>query len=169
VQDGSVSDLPSYPSDASEREAAVPPETAAHDLAGWWPRVGAYLLDGLLLFLPLTLIFGILFALDPSDDSAAWAWLGIGYIVSIAVPFAYFTIMHGGERGQTYGKRALGIRVVDDKGGSLGYGRAFGRYALMFVFGLFFVPILLDLLWPLWDEKNQALHDKVVSSLVVRA
>jgi uncharacterized RDD family membrane protein YckC len=169
VQDGGVSDLPSYPSEASEREAAVAPETSDRDLAGWWPRVGAYLLDSILLFLPLTVIFLVLFALDPGDDSAAWSALGIGYFVSLAVPFAYFTVMQGGERGQTYGKRALGIRVVDDNGGSIGYGRAFGRYALMFVFGLFFVPILLDFLWPLWDDKNQALHDKVVSSYVVRA
>jgi uncharacterized RDD family membrane protein YckC len=27
----------------------------------------------------------------------------------------------------------------------------------------------LDYLWPLWDTKNQALHDKVVGSIVVRA
>jgi uncharacterized RDD family membrane protein YckC len=28
---------------------------------------------------------------------------------------------------------------------------------------------LLDLLWPLWDERNQTLHDKIVKSYVVRA
>ena len=28
---------------------------------------------------------------------------------------------------------------------------------------------LIDVLWPLWDEKKQALHDKVVSSVVLRA
>ena len=90
-------------------------------------------------------------------------------MATLILPFVYFTFMHGRERGQTYGKRALGIRVVNGEGGSIGYGRAFGRYGIMFLFGFLFLPILLDYLWPLWDRKNQALHDKVVSSFVVRA
>ena len=28
---------------------------------------------------------------------------------------------------------------------------------------------LLNVLWPLWDDKNQALHDKVAKTNVVRA
>jgi uncharacterized RDD family membrane protein YckC len=28
---------------------------------------------------------------------------------------------------------------------------------------------LLDVLWPLWDERRQALHDKIASSVVVRS
>ena len=38
-----------------------------------------------------------------------------------------------------------------------------------FIGGLFFIPPLLDLLWPIWDESNRALHDMVVNSHVVRA
>jgi hypothetical protein len=33
---------------------------------------------------------------------------------------------------------------------------------------LFNLPILVDYLWPLWDSKNQALHDKIVKSRVIR-
>ena len=57
----------------------------------------------------------------------------------------------------------------DSAGGSIGYGRAFGRYAITFVFSIFVLPIVLDYLWPLWDGKNQALHDRVVGSVVVKA
>ena len=86
------------------------------------------------------------------------------------LPFVYFTFFHGDARGQTPGKRALGIRVATDESGrSIGYGRAFGRYAITFVFGIFILPVVLDYLWPLWDSKNQALHDKVVGSVVFRA
>ena len=59
--------------------------------------------------------------------------------------------------------------MVDDHGGSIGYGRSFGRYAITFLFAIFILPVLLDYLWPLWDPKNQALHDKVAGSFVVRA
>ena len=34
--------------------------------------------------------------------------------------------------------------------------------------GFFFIPTLLDWLWPLWDDENRALHDMLVSSHVVR-
>jgi uncharacterized RDD family membrane protein YckC len=38
-------------------------------------------------------------------------------------------------------------------------------FALSMLAGLFF---LLDVLWPLWDRRNQALHDKAAGTYVVR-
>ena len=53
------------------------------------------------------------------------------------LPFVYYTVMHGRASGQTLGKKWLGIAVEEDSaGGSIGYGRAFGRYAIIFVFAL---------------------------------
>jgi uncharacterized RDD family membrane protein YckC len=164
-----VTELPSYPEEAAEREALAAPTTGEAAYASWLSRVGAYLLDTLILLIPLAIILGVIFAID-DDSSGAWAVLGIAYVVTLLLPFVYFTVLHGNERGQTYGKRAAKIRVISEQtGGSIGYGRAFGRYGIMVVFGFFFLPIVLDYLWPLWDSKNQALHDKVVGSIVVRA
>jgi uncharacterized RDD family membrane protein YckC len=164
-----VSDLPSYPQDAAQREAAMTAEVD-RDYASWLSRAGAYLLDVLILALPLIVLIVIVVAADPGDTSAAWAALGLAYIATLVLPFVYFTVLHGNERGQSYGKRAAGIRVVDERtGGSIGYGRAFGRYGIIVLLGLFILPVLIDYLWPLWDAKNQALHDKVVSSVVVKA
>ena len=159
-----MSDLPSYPQDAAEREAAQGPPEAAVAYSGWWRRVGAYILDSLIIFVPLVVLIAVAVAVD------VWAIVLLGYLGTLVVPFVYFTYFHGGAGGQTPGKRMLGIRVVSDETGqTIGYGRAFGRYAITVVFSLFFIPLLLDYLWPLWDTKNQALHDKVVSSVVVRA
>ena len=33
--------------------------------------------------------------------------------------------------------------------------------------GIYFIVFLLDYLWPLWDDKRQALHDKVAATQVV--
>ena len=124
----------------------------------------------LILALPLIVFFAIIFAVDPGDTSAAWGAVVLAYLASLVLPFIDFTVLHGNERGQTYGKQAAGIRVVDQQTGkSIGYGRAFGRYAIIVVFGLILLPLLLDYLWPLWDDKNQAWHDKVVGSVVVKA
>jgi uncharacterized RDD family membrane protein YckC len=165
-----VSDLPTYPNDAAEREAVIPADGADRAYATWLSRVGAYLLDVLILALPLIVFFAIIFAVDPGDTAAAWGALVLAYLASLVLPFIYFTVLHGNERGQTYGKRAAGIRVVDERTGeSIGYGRAFGRYGIIVVFGLILIPLLLDYLWPIWDRKSQAWHDKVVGSVVVRA
>jgi uncharacterized RDD family membrane protein YckC len=128
-------------------------------------------LDALVIAVPLIAIVVIaLLAGNPEDDDdSSWGVIGIAYLLTIVAPFVYFTVMHGRESGQTLGKRWLGIRVADDSTAkSIGYGRAFGRYAISFVFGLFFIPLILDYLWPLWDRKHQALHDKVVGSVVVK-
>lgn len=165
-----MSDLPSYPNDAAQREAAAGPPGVRSDYASWGRRVGAYLLDALVIAVPFIVIIVIaLLAGDPEEDDSTWGIIGIAYLLTIVAPFIYFTVMHGRESGQTLGKRWVGIRVADDSTGrSIGYGRAFGRYAITFVFWLIVIPAILDYLWPLWDRKKQALHDKVVGSVVVR-
>ncbi|HKI24365.1 MAG TPA: RDD family protein [Gaiellaceae bacterium] len=166
-----MSDLPTYPAEAAEREAAAT-SVQARDYSSWGRRVGAYLLDTLVLVVPLIVIVIIALAAgNPEDeDDNSWAAIGIAYLLTLLLPFVYYTAMHGRANGQTLGKKWLGIAVKEDSaGGSIGYGRAFGRYAIIFVLALFILPILLDYLWPLWDRKNQALHDKVVGSVVVRA
>src|SRR4051794_27311465 len=82
--------------------------------AGFWIRVGAYLVDGAILVL-------VQFALQRG--------LGfVGYVLSIAVTLGYFAYFEGGPSGQTVGKRAFGIRVVDlVSGGPIGPGRALLR------------------------------------------
>jgi uncharacterized RDD family membrane protein YckC len=159
-----VSDLPSYPQDAAEREAAAAPPGGERRYASWGARLGAYLIDTAILVIPLVVLIVVFVATD------LWAGVLFAYLGFLVIPFVYFTYFHGEPSGQTPGKRAVGIRVVSDETGNrIGYGRAFGRYAITVVFGLFFIPWLLDYLWPLWDTKKQALHDKVVGSVVVRA
>jgi uncharacterized RDD family membrane protein YckC len=71
--------------------------------------------------------------------------------------------------GQTLGKMALGVRVVQAADGErVGYGRALARVACVWVLGLFVVPLLLAYLWPLWDERNQTLYNKLVDTAVVK-
>lgn len=102
-----MSDLPTYPQDAAEREAAAGPPDVRADYASWGRRLGAYLLDTLVLVLPLIAVIVIALALgDPGDENdAAWAVVGFAYLAWILLPFLYFTLLHGRESGQTLGKR----------------------------------------------------------------
>ena len=128
--------------------------------ASWGSRVWAATLDGIFNFL-LLIPVSILFALVRSDLST---WAGI------VLSLVYFTLGHGGASGQTWGKKIAGIRVVHESGTPLGYVRAFIRWAVAIGLTLLLIiPNLIDVLWPLWDAKRQALRDKAVGSIVIRA
>ena len=71
-------------------------------------------------------------------------------------------------RGQTPGKRLVGLRVLRSNGRGQGFGTSLMRDTLGK--GLaFIVPFgnLVNYLWPLWDSRRQALHDKLLSTQVV--
>ena len=161
------------PVDPEARAATAPPP-----LASWWARAGAIVIDSLLMSIVLVVAvvcFVVAFVRRDEGEPAGplWALSVFFFIAYLVIPFLYFSILNGNERGQTLGKRVAGIRVLRMDGSPLGIGRALGRYAFVFflgVLGSFLIPAwLVDYLWPLWDKRNQALHDKVVDSVVVRA
>jgi uncharacterized RDD family membrane protein YckC len=147
----------------AEGVSAVPAEQFAY--ASWGHRLLAYLLDVVIIVIAAGVLIGLGYAIGGETGAV------IMYLLAVIVgPGVYLTYFHGSESGQTPGKRVLGIRVRSEAGGRLGYGRALGRWAIGFVFAiLLYVPLILDYLWPLWDARNQALHDKVAGSIVVRA
>jgi uncharacterized RDD family membrane protein YckC len=127
--------------------------------AGFWVRVGAVVLDGIIVsIIPVILI--IIGAASGSDGFVVFA-----YVVWLLLAIGYDVYYHGGESGQTIGKRVVGIRVIDSRnGGPIGYGRSavrfFGRY-------LSAVACYLGYLWMLWDKEKQCWHDKMANDLVV--
>jgi uncharacterized RDD family membrane protein YckC len=103
---------------------------------------------------------------------AAAVELGSWFAFFALVPLlhlAYYTLLHGGRRGQTIGNHVTSTAVRSAGGGRLTYSQAFGRTVVKFA-GLAFwwMGGILDLLWPLWDRRRQALHDKAADSVVVR-
>lgn len=180
---------PGYSTVYGGTAAAVGGPTAEY--AGFGARFGALLLDGVivvLFFVPavVALIAGptristcsvdeqgnITIGQEinsicevPTGGTIATALLlGLAALIGMVL---YYTRMIG-RSGQTLGKRATGVRVVDaTSGGPIGGGRALGRYLFaVFFSGNFFA---LGYLWALWDKRNQTWHDKVVSSVVVKA
>jgi uncharacterized RDD family membrane protein YckC len=141
-------------------------------LSGWWRRVGAYVLDSIFTAIVSWIGLGLLLA----GSEAIGVIL---FFVGLVVAFLYFplTMMREGEHnGKSLGKQMLGIRVVRDDGQSVTFGWALLRqfaviYLLFQVLGGFLlgIPWLIDVLWPLWDDQNRALHDMIVKSHVVRA
>jgi len=99
----------------------------------------------------------------------------IGVILINIIWAIYVIIAITGPRGATIGMRALKIRIVtaSDRA-SVSMGRSVLRYVVYFVIGLLeyvaHVLVLvsfLDWLWPLWDSRNQTLHDKAAGTVAL--
>lgn len=164
---------PAVPSNQTAHQAfgaepmpAVPAQesrAASGALATWWPRAAALVLDGLILG-----VVGVAVALLVDSELLIYA-----IAVPISLLYAPLLMIRGGTRnGQTLGKQAMGIRVVREDGRAVKLGNALlreliGRQLLIAV--TLYVYALFDYLWPIWDKKNQALHDKVADTLVVLA
>lgn len=140
-------------------------QAVARDYASWGARVGAILIDNLLTGVIAIGLGGAVGAAAGEGE----AGLGFGVVLWWVGSIVYMVLCEGSERGQTIGKRLLGIRVRDDEGGRARYSQTFGRELLRFLFGVFWPLALLNGLWPLWDGKKQAIHDKAASTVVLRA
>jgi uncharacterized RDD family membrane protein YckC len=127
--------------------------------AGFWARFGALFIDGIVIgIIPIILI-----AIGSGSNSSGL--LAFGYVLYIVGAIAYYVYFEGGPTGQTLGKRAMGIRVIDfNTGGPIGHGRAFirliGRIVSQFL-------CYLGYFWMLWDKERQCWHDKMANDVVV--
>ena len=122
--------------------------------AGFWRRLAAAVIDGILL----AIVDAVVRAILP---------VGAYLVVSLIINWGYFTAMEGSARGATLGKMALGIRVLDfERGGRLSYGRALVRTVAKILSA---IPIFLGYFWMLWDAERRTWHDKIAGAVVVPA
>ncbi len=153
--------------------------TPAGELAPWLSRAGAALLDFLIVFAALVVVVLLIvggFAASTAAGVVLLIILGIPAFVGLFMYGAYFMGRKGEHNGQTPGKQIVGIRVTRDNGQPYDIGNALIREFLVkgLLFGtvgsfFFYLPLLLDYLWPLWDDQERALHDMIVSSHVIKA
>ncbi len=153
--------VPNYPTNPNVTFVAVAKDVLGRPYAGWWSRVGATLIDGILL----SLIGGVIGLAFAKGSSA-------GSVIAAALTLVYGALMIA-NKGGTLGNMAVGTMVVDAKTGApVTPAKAWGRAAMDFLFKfgifLFAIPTLLDYLWPLWDRQNQTLHDKAAGTVVVK-
>jgi uncharacterized RDD family membrane protein YckC len=139
-------------------------------LASWGRRLAALLVDVIVLVVAISV--ALVAAGMPADELRDRVENGetLLIIVLFLIPEAIYYTWMVGSRSQTVGKMALGIKVVDaESRAPIGYLRAFRRWLSSAAMrALFWIPAIVDHLWPLRDRRNQALHDKFARSVVVR-
>ena len=152
----------------------APLEEGEQELAGRGVRLGAAIIDGIILGL-------IVWPFAMSTDywtRATQGDIGMGDLLQLSlVSLLGFLVLHGyllHKYGQTIGKRLLGIRIVSATDGQLvSLGKIFGlRYVPIQIAGV--IPVIGNIL-PLIDvlfifrEDRRCLHDFIAGTRVVKA
>lgn len=125
--------------------------------AGFWIRVVAALIDAVVLFvIQFTLS---LFLIGLGDEGIATN------LVSILIGLMYAAGLESSNWQGTLGKKILGLKVCDEHGDRISFGRAAGRHFGKVLSGcLLFIGFLMVA----FSERKQGLHDYIAKTLVVR-
>ena len=132
------------------------------EAVGFWPRVGAHILDQLLLGAVSFLIFGSV-KTDVTDISEVLRQMGAQFGYNFLISTTYYVGMNG-SIGATLGKLVIGARIVNLDGSKIGYGKAFLRMLATIVSTL---TLGIGYLMVAFREDKRALHDLIVGTRVI--
>ncbi|HEX5640083.1 MAG TPA: RDD family protein [Burkholderiaceae bacterium] len=134
------------------------------EYAGFWVRVGAALIDTILISL---IIWPVMAAVYGTDYWTADKLIQgpLDFLVSWVLP-AVAVILFWLARQATPGKMAFAARIVDAKTGATPSTAQFvirylGYYVAM-------LPLFIGILWVAFDPRKQGWHDKLAGTVVVR-
>jgi uncharacterized RDD family membrane protein YckC len=170
---------PPPPGAGGPAPTGVPGATGQQVLAGWGRRAAAFIVDALIISAvaaALVGVFGIGFA-SVDSDAGIVALAGaaiVSLLVFALVALLYAPLLMWRTNGKTIGRMAAGIRVVRANGQDMDFGTAMMREVVIKALAVGIassiiplLPFLIDVLWPLWDDENRALHDFPVNTRTV--
>lgn len=152
------------------------PSVTQVQYAGFGRRLLAFFLDFLLIFLigivlqsalgknPF-LVFQNVKSLEELQQLQGSTSTTLTSLIGLIVGLAYFLIFYVNYDGATPGKRLMAIKITKDDGSKVTYPVIFVRYLGTFVSGFL---LGIGYLWIIWDERKQALHDKIAKTIVVK-
>lgn len=143
---------------------------AGAEYAGFFSRLVAYIIDGILVALittPISWVFGFVSVFAGKNN---YMFFIISFIVQIVISIGilyYYYGIYQHKNGQTIGKKSMHIKVVLVTDGSTPSPL---RLLLRETIGKWIsaVILLIGFLMPLFDAKKQALHDKLAGTVVIK-
>ena len=135
------------------------------EYVGFWPRVGASLIDSLLLLVVtcplLVAIYGWSYYLGSPAGLRGTADFLLSWVLPAAAVVAFWF-----WKQATPGKMAISARIVDAATGKApSSGQMVLRYLGYFVST---IPLCLGFFWIAFDRRKQGWHDKLARTVVVR-
>lgn len=154
-----------------EGVANVLPGSMAY--GGFWIRLVAKIIDYLILLIPefgSQFLITILMTGSIHQDAGATPDVRIlvaalvSFCVNILIQAAYTSILIS-KYGATWGKMAVGLKVVTESGGPITLGRAIGRFFAEWLSGL---TIGIGYIIAGFDQEKRSLHDHICSTRVIK-
>ncbi len=160
-------------------------EQAMVNPGGFWIRLGAFLIDQIILNVVTSIITAILFFAVFGSQADMWDWLysysydlqmsstelaqffefyGLTLLVTFIITAGYYTVAIG-RWGRTIGKLATGLKVVRPDGSRVYYWRAFARY---WGYQLNWLTLGIGFLVIAFNKDKRGLHDLVCDTMVIR-
>ncbi len=142
--------------------------------AGFWVRVGAKMLDGLILTIPQMLVrVGVTALLGAPETPVVkpgefnpQTFIPLVTIMLISAVIAgSYEIFCIHKFGATVGKKAFHLKVVAQDGGPISLGRSVGRYFSTWISGM---TLGIGYIMAGMDSKKRALHDRIADTLVIK-
>jgi uncharacterized RDD family membrane protein YckC len=140
---------------------------------GFWWRVLAYIIDGIVMNIASSIIGGIFgfgmmmpfagFGANP--EAINWGAVSGIMLVSNIINWVYFAGMESSKFQGTLGKLTIGLVVTDVHGERISFLRATGRYFAKILSGL---VLLIGFIMVAFTERKQGLHDILASTLVYK-
>ena len=128
------------------------PKEFALEYAGFWIRLGAGVIDLLILGSVLTILIYFF--------PAAAIWLPAGIVISFAYLLSFWV-----WRGQTPGKMAVNIKVIRTDSSPVKWQCAIRR-CLGYIVSA--ITVFLGFIWVAFDARKQGLQDKIADTYVVK-
>lgn len=180
---------PAAPATGSIGSPAVPVAAGGVMYAGFWLRLVAHLIDGVILTIGFLAVVGITVAVvgvgffrslaaginaNPPGAGAPFpvfpaVLVGLFFLVIavfIVLSWLYYAWMESSEHQGTLGKMALGLTVTDMQARPVSFARASGRFFSKFITQM--IPLAIGYILAGFTEKKQALHDIIAGCLVLR-
>lgn len=141
------------------------PEVTTAELAGFWSRCAAHLIDVLLIAAVCWGISYIIGRIATREDPFHSMPILLYTFFSLAggTSLLYFPFMWKG-RGQTLGKIALGIRVIRTDASPLSLESSLIRW-LGYIIS--WATLFTLFIWVAFDGKRQGIHDKMADTYVI--
>jgi len=141
--------------------------------ASFWQRVGAFIIDVLLLgVISLPLWIWLLLSVRNTPPVSLYFYLLGMFIIWYFFSLFYF-IGYWAWRGQTPGKMVAGIKVARQDSRPIGLARAVLRYligySLHYIMAAFlFIPVVALLVVIIIQKQKRGVHDLIAGSSVIR-
>ena len=135
------------------------------NLAGIGQRFAALLIDRLIVFVPLYVLFLVAMFASTNGKGEPNPWVMMLILPLMFAPPLYDALMLQFKNGQTIGKMAVKIRVVRVDGSPITTGQAWGRAGMRFL--LESCISIIDYLPAFFTDQKTTIHDMASGTRVV--